>query len=35
MRSSNSKMKLIGDGQAELKILDSPVTIKPIHFEKK
>jgi hypothetical protein len=29
------EMKLVGDGQAELKILDSPVAIKPIHFEKK
>jgi hypothetical protein len=29
------EMKLVGDGQAELRILDSPVPIKPIHFEKK
>ncbi len=29
------EMKLVGDGQAELKILDSPVPIKPIHFARK
>jgi hypothetical protein len=26
------EMKLVGDGQAELRILDAPVPIKPIHF---
>jgi len=26
------EMKLLGGGQAELKILDAPVPIKPIHF---
>lgn len=29
------EMKLIGDGRAELKILDAPVLIKPIHFDRK
>jgi hypothetical protein len=29
------EMKLIGDGRAELRILDAPVQIKPIHFERK
>jgi len=29
------EMKLVGDGQAELKILDSPIPIKPIHFARK
>jgi hypothetical protein len=29
------EMKLIGDGQAELRILDTPVPIKPIHFDRK
>jgi hypothetical protein len=29
------EMKLVGDGQAELRILDSPVPIKPIHFTRK
>jgi len=29
------EMKVVGDGQAELKILDSPVPIKPIHFARK
>jgi hypothetical protein len=29
------EMKLIGEGQAELRILDPPVPIKPIHFERK
>jgi hypothetical protein len=29
------EMKLVADGQAELKILDSPVPIKPIHFARK
>ena len=29
------EMKLVGEGQAELKILDSPALIKPIHFAKK
>jgi hypothetical protein len=28
-------MKLVGDGQAELRILGTPVAIKPIHFVKK
>jgi hypothetical protein len=26
------EMKLVGDGQAELKILDPPIPVKPIHF---
>ncbi len=26
------EMKLVGDGQAELRILHSPVPVKPIHF---
>ena len=29
------EMKLVGDGQAELTILDSPVPLKPIHFARK
>jgi hypothetical protein len=29
------EMKLIGEGRAELKILDAPVPIKPIRFERK
>ena len=29
------EMKLTGDGQAELRILDTPVPIKPIHFDRK
>jgi hypothetical protein len=29
------EMKLLGDGRAELRILDSPVLIKPIHFDRK
>jgi hypothetical protein len=29
------EMKLIGDGRAELRILDAPVPIKPIHFDRK
>jgi len=29
------ELKLIGDGRAELRILDAPVLIKPIHFERK
>jgi len=29
------EMKLTGDGQAELRILDAPVPVKPIHFAKK
>jgi hypothetical protein len=29
------EMKLLGDGRAELRILDSPVPIKPIHFDRK
>ena len=29
------EMRLIGDGQAQLRILDAPVPIKPIHFERK
>jgi hypothetical protein len=29
------EMKLVGDGQAELRILDSPVPVKPIHFARK
>ncbi len=28
-------MKLIGDGQAELRILDSPIPVKPIHLARK
>jgi len=28
------EMKLVGDGQAELTILDAPVPVKPIHFTK-
>jgi hypothetical protein len=28
-------MKLIGDGRAELRILDAPVPIKPIRFDRK
>jgi len=28
------EMKLVGDGQAELTILDAPVPVKPIHFAK-
>jgi len=28
-------MKVVGDGQAELRILNSPVPIKPIHFTRK
>jgi hypothetical protein len=29
------ELKVAGDGQAELRILDSPVPIKPIHFARK
>jgi hypothetical protein len=29
------EMKLLGDGRADLKILDPPVPIKPIHFDRK
>jgi hypothetical protein len=29
------EMMLIGDGRAEVRILDSPVPIKPIHFDRK
>jgi hypothetical protein len=29
------EMKLIGEGRAELKILDTAVQIKPIHFDRK
>jgi hypothetical protein len=29
------EMKLAGDGQAELRILDAPVPVKPIHFARK
>jgi hypothetical protein len=29
------EMKVVGDGQAELTILDAPVTMKPIHFARK
>jgi hypothetical protein len=29
------EMKLVGDGQAELTILDSPVPMKPIHLTRK
>jgi hypothetical protein len=29
------EMKLVGDGQAELRILDAPVPVKPIHFTRK
>jgi hypothetical protein len=29
------EMKVVGDGQAELRILDAPVPVKPIHFAKK
>jgi hypothetical protein len=29
------EMKLISDGRAELRILDAPVPMKPIHFERK
>jgi len=29
------EMKLVGDGRAELRILDAPVAVKPIHFARK
>jgi hypothetical protein len=29
------ELKLVGDGQAQLRILDAPVPVKPIHFLKK
>jgi hypothetical protein len=29
------EMKLTGDGQAELRILNAPVAVKPIHFARK
>jgi len=29
------EMKVVADGQAELKILDSPIPIKPVHFARK
>jgi hypothetical protein len=29
------EMKLVGDGKAELRILESPVPVKPIRFERK
>jgi len=28
-------MKVVGDGKAELRILEAPVPIKPIRFERK
>lgn len=29
------EMKLVGEGQAELRILEAPVLVKPIHFVRK
>jgi hypothetical protein len=29
------ELKIVGDGQSELRILDSPVPLKPIHFARK
>jgi hypothetical protein len=29
------EMKVVGDGQAELRILDAPLPVKPIHFARK
>jgi hypothetical protein len=29
------EMKVIGDGRAELRIVDSPIQMKPIHFDRK
>jgi hypothetical protein len=29
------EMKVVDDGQAELRILDSPIPVKPIHFARK
>ncbi|HEY9139280.1 MAG TPA: hypothetical protein VIN93_00215 [Bryobacteraceae bacterium] len=29
------EMKLVGDGRAELRILDSPIPVKPIHLTRK
>jgi len=29
------EMKVVGDGQAELRILDAPIPVKPIHFARK
>jgi hypothetical protein len=29
------EMKVVGDGQAELRIVNSPVPLKPIHFTRK
>lgn len=29
------ELKIVSDGQAELKILDTPMAIKPIHFARK
>jgi len=29
------ELKVVGDGQAELRILNSPVPLKPIHFARK
>ena len=29
------EMKLIGEGKAELRILEAPMLVKPIHFERK
>ncbi len=29
------EMRVVGDGQAELRILDAPIPVKPIHFARK
>jgi hypothetical protein len=29
------ELKLVGDGQAELRIPDAPMPVKPIHFARK
>jgi hypothetical protein len=29
------EMKLLGDRRAEVRILDAPIPIKPIHFDRK
>jgi hypothetical protein len=29
------EMKVLGDGRAELRILDPPISMKPIHFDRK
>jgi hypothetical protein len=29
------EMKVVGEGQAELQILDAPIPVKPIHFARK